>query len=237
MTAAASTDSIWSPLRQPAFRGLWSGSALYFTDNAMQAMAASWLMVESTGSSFLAALVQTAVFLPMFLLVLPAGVLADTSDRRRLIVRALIVQMAIVYLLAMFAMLQWAGPAALLIFTFAAGCCTALLSPAWNTTVADAVPRQDMPQAITAMSIAWNSARALGPSIAGFIFAAVGAGWVFALSAATILAMLHAVRRHPPRPHAQTRLPTERLVGGTLAALRYARYSRMILAQLLRTVA
>jgi len=235
--ATASSDSLWSPLRRPAFRGLWTGSALYFTGNAMQAMAASWLMVELTGSSFLAALVQTAVFLPMFLLVLPAGVLADTTDRRNLIIKSLSVQAGIMAVLALLAMAGWAGPAVLLLFTFAAGCCTALLSPAWNTTVADAVPREEMPQAITATSIAWNSARAIGPSVAGFIFAALGAGWVFVVTVAAVLALIHAVRRWPPKPHAKSPLPTERLVGGTLAALRYARYSPIILAQLLRTVA
>jgi MFS family permease len=237
VTRPPATDSLWAPLRQPAFRGLWSGSALYFTGNAMQVMAASWLMVEQTGSSFLAALVQTAVFLPMFLLALPAGVLADTTDRGRLISRALVVQAGIILVLAALAMAGWAGPATLLLFTFAAGCCTALLSPAWNTTVADAVPREDMPQAITAMSIAWNSARALGPSIAGFVFAALGAGWVFATVVASVFAMIYVVRRWPPKPHAKSQLPTERLWGGTLAALRYARHSRLILAQLLRTVA
>src|SRR5687768_11326606 len=89
VTSTTTSDSLWSPLRQRAFRGLWTGSAFYFTGNAMQTMAAAWLMVEVTGSSFLAALVQTAVFLPMFLLALPAGVMADTTDRRTLILRAL----------------------------------------------------------------------------------------------------------------------------------------------------
>jgi len=231
------SNSILAPLRLPAFRGLWTGSAIYFTGNAMQVMAASWLMVELTGSSFLAALVQTAVFLPMFLLALPAGVLADTMDRRRLIVWALSVQMGVVAALSMLALLGWAGPAALLLFTFAAGCCTALLSPAWNTSVADAVPRADMPQAITAMSIAWNSARAVGPSIAGFVFAWLGAGWVFAVTVASALMMMYVVRRWPPAPHAKSPLPAERLWSGTVAGLRYARHSPVILAQLVRTVA
>lgn len=234
---SSASHSLWSPLRLPAFRGLWAGSAVYFIGNAMHVMAASWLMVELTGSSFLAALVQTAVFLPMFLLALPAGVLADTTDRRGLIQRSLGVQVGIVLLLALLALLGWAGPATLLLFTFAAGCCTALLSPAWNTSVADTVPREDMPQAITAMSIAWNSARALGPSIAGFIFAALGAGWVFALSVVSALLMMQAVRRWPPAPHVTSKLPAERLWSGTVAGLRYARHSPMILAQLLRTVA
>ncbi len=233
----AAPNSLWSPLRLPAFRGLWAGSAIYFTGNAMQVMAASWLMVELTGSSFLAALVQTAVFFPMFLLALPAGVLADTTDRRRLILFSLGVQAAITVLLSLLALLGWAGPGTLLVFTFAAGCCTALLSPAWTTSVADMVPREDMPQAITAMSIAWNSARALGPSIAGFVFAALGAGWVFALAVVSALVMMQAVRRWPPAAHVKSPLPAERLWSGTVAGLRYARHSPMILAQLLRTVA
>jgi MFS family permease len=234
---SSASPSLWSSLRFPAFRGLWAGSAIYFTGNAMQVMAASWLMVELTGSSFLAALVQTAVFLPMFLLALPAGVLADTMDRRSLILKSLGVQVGILVLLSLLAFAGWAGAATLLVFTFAAGCCTALLSPAWNTSVADTVPREDMPQAITAMSIAWNSARALGPSIAGFVFAWLGAGWVFALAVASALAMVQAVRRWPPAPHAKSPLPAERLWSGTIAGLRYARHSPMILAQLLRTVA
>ena len=234
---STATHSLWSPLRLPAFRALWAGSAIYFTGNAMQVMAASWLMVELTGSSFLAALVQTAVFLPMFLLALPAGVLADTTDRRLLILRSLAVQVCVVAVLSLLAVLGWAGPATLLVFTFAAGCCTALLSPAWNTSVADTVPRQDMPQAITAMSIAWNSARALGPSIAGFVFAWLSAGWVFALTVASAVAMVQVVRLWPPAPHAKSLLPAERLWSGTVAGLRYARHSPLILAQLLRTIA
>ncbi len=236
MTVAAS-HSLWSPLRIPAFRGLWGSSAVYFIGNAMQAMAASWLMVEMTGSSFLAALVQTAVFLPMFLLSLPSGVLADTTDRRRLILSALAVQAAVVVMLALLVLAGVAGPGTLLFFTFVAGCCTALFSPAWNSTVADTVPRADMPQAITAMSIAWNTARAIGPALAGVVFAALGAGWVFAMAVASSLVMMQAIRKWPPRPHPQSRLPAERLWGGTLSGLRFARHSRIVLAQLLRTMA
>jgi MFS family permease len=229
--------SIWSPLRLPAFRGIWFSSAIYFIGNAMQAMAASWLMVELTGSSFLAALVQTAVFLPMFLLSLPSGVLADTTDRRRLILSALGVQAATVIALALLVLAGVAGPVTLLFFTFAAGCCTALFSPAWNSTVADTVPREDLPQAITAMSMAWNGARALGPALAGLVFALLGPGWVFALAVASGLVMMQAIRRWPPKPHPQSRLPAERLWGGTLSGLRFARHSQIILAQLLRTMA
>jgi MFS family permease len=233
----SAAPSIRATLRHAAFRALMGGGTVYFIGNAMQAMAAAWLMVEITGSSFLAALVQTAVFLPMFLLALPAGVMADTTDRRRLILTALAVQAAVVALLALLFLLGWAGAATLLLLTFVTGCCTAMLSPSWNSAIVDAVPRDELPQAITAIGISYNSARALGPAMAGFVFSHAGAGWVFVLAVLGVLALLESVRRHPPRPHLPSRLPAERLWGGMLSALRFARHSQTVLAQLVRTVA
>jgi len=233
----ASSPSPWSALRHPPFRGLWQSGAAYFIGNAMQAMAAAWMMVELTGSSFLAALVQTAVFLPMFLLALPAGVLADTTDRRRLILIALMVQASTASLLALTVLMDAAGPGSLLFLIFIAGSCTAVLSPAWNSAVGDSVPRAELPQAIIAVAIAYNAARALGPALAGVVFAQLGAGWIFVIAVATTLVMLAGIRRWPPRPHPPSRLPAERLWGGILSALRFARHSEIILAQLVRTVA
>lgn len=234
MTANA---SIWTTLRHPTFRTLWLSGGFYFVGNAMQAMAAAWMMVELTGSAFLAALVQTAVFLPMFLLALPAGVLADITDRARLIRRALVTQAATGILLAALLLGGWAGPGTLLVLIFVAGCCTALLSPAWNSMLIDAVPRDEMAQAITCNAIAFNAARALGPALAGVVFAQVGGSWNFALAVLTVMAMLGVLHRHPPMPHPPSRLPAERLWGGVLSALRFARHSHPVFAQLVRTVA
>ena len=241
----AGGGSIRATLRHRTFRHLWMASGLYFIANAMQAMAAAWLMVELTGSSFLAALVQTAVFLPMFVLSLPAGVLADTTDRRRLIIGALLAQALVVVVLSGLMLGGWGGPTVLLLFTFIAGCCTAMLSPAWNSAVGDVLPRDELPQAIIAMSIAYNGARALGPALAGLVYGLahtqggtlVGGGTVFALAVAGTLVMAWTVHRHPPKPHPPSRLPPERMWGGMLSGLRYAWHSQMILAQLVRTAA
>jgi MFS family permease len=232
---ATSPHSIRATLRHTAFRALLAGGTVYFVGNAMQAMAAAWLMVELTGSSFLAALVQTAVFLPMFLLALPAGVLADTTDRRRLMLAALLVQALLVALMALLFLLGQASAAALLVLTFLSGCCTAMLSPSWNSGIVDVVPRDELPQAITAIGISYNTARALGPALAGLVFAQFGAGWVFALTVVGVLVLFESVRRYPPRPHPPSRLPAERLWGGMLSALRFARHSETVLAQLVRT--
>ncbi|MFN3494052.1 MAG: MFS transporter [Hydrogenophaga sp.] len=232
-----SPQSIWSPLRQPAFRGLWLCGAVFFVGAGMQTMAAAWLMVELTGSSFLAALVQTAVFLPMFLLALPAGVLADTTDRRRLISGALLAQVAACALLAVLVLAGWGGPTSVLFLVFVCGCCTAAITPAWNSSVVDPVPRAEWPQAITAISIAYNAARAIGPTLAGLLFVRLGAGWVFMVTVFTTLVMWESIRRWPPKAHPPSTLPPERLWGGTLSGLRFAWHSRLILAQLVRVMA
>jgi MFS family permease len=229
--------SIRATLRHRPFRALLGGGTVYFIGNAMQAMAAAWVMVENTGSSFLAALVQTAVFLPMFLLALPAGVMADTTDRRRMMLLALTAQASVVALMALLFLLGHAGATTLLLLTFVAGCCTAMLSPSWNSAIVDVVPREELPQAITAIGISYNSARALGPAMAGWVFAQAGAGSVFMFAVAGILVLMECVRRFPPRPHPPSRLPAERLWGGMLSALRFVRHSETVLAQLVRTVA
>ena len=234
MTPAPST---WSTLRHRPFRGLWGTGGAYFIGNAMQTMAAAWMMVEVTGSSFLAALVQTAVFLPMFLFALPAGVLADTTDRRRLILAALGVQAVMGTLLAALVLAGAAGPGTLLILIFVSGSCTAVLSPAWNSAIGDSIPRAELPQAITAVAIAYTAARAVGPALAGVVFALAGAGWIFGIAVLSTLTMMQGIRRWPPRPHPPSRLPAERLWGGILSALRFARHSKIILAQLVRTSA
>ena len=242
---AQPSAAIWVTLRHPTFRHLWIASTLYFVANAMHGMAASWLMVELTGSSFLAALVQTAVFLPMFVLALPAGVLADTTDRARLMLAALGLQALSVAVLAVLLLAGWGGPATLLLFTAITGCCTAMLTPAWNSAVGEILPRDELPQAIIAMSIAYNSARAVGPALAGVAYG-LGSGWggpligggtVFSLALAGTLVMAWNLHRRPPRPHPPSRLPPERLWGGTLAGLRYAWHAETILAQLVRTAA
>ena len=235
--ASPAPPSIRATLRHRSFRAVLGGGTVYFVGNAMQAMAAAWLMVEITGSSFLAALVQTAVFLPMFLLALPAGVMADTTDRRRLMLWSLGVQAALVALMALLFLLGMAGATTLLLLTFAAGCCTAMLSPSWNSAIVDVVPRDELPQAITAIGISYNSARALGPARAGYVYAHVGPGWVFVMTVVGVLVLFETMRRYPPRPHPPSRLPAERLWGGMLSALRFARHSQTVLAQLVRTVA
>ena len=191
MTIPLAPASIRHTLRaNPVFRGLCAGGLLYFIGNAMQVMAASWLMVELTGSSFLAALVQTAVFLPMFLLSLPAGVLADVTDRRRLLVIALVAQAALVTLLTVLLLLDGPGHGAAAVHLrrrlLHGAAVAGLEHQRWPTRCRARTCRRRSPS----MSIACNSARALGPSMAGFVFASWAATGCSRIAVLTALLMM-----------------------------------------------
>ena len=163
--------------------------------------------------------------------------LADIADRNRLVLPRSPCYIVTAAVLTLLAILGYAGPSLLLAFTFVMGCCTALLSPAWTSSVMDTIDRDQMPQAITLISMAFNGARAVGPALAGLIFATAGSGVVFALAVAAALTLTVAVRRHPPHPHPASKLPPERLWGGMASGLRYAWHSPTVFAQLVRTIA
>src|ERR1051326_1963527 len=75
--------SAWAPLKEPLFRSLWGAAVISYIGTWMQNVGAGWLMTQLTTSPLMVALVQAATTLPVFLVILPAGALADMVDRRR----------------------------------------------------------------------------------------------------------------------------------------------------------
>src|SRR5579864_2846271 len=78
-------DAAWAPLREPLFRSLWIAAVISYTGTWMQNVGAGWLMTQLTPSPLMVGLVQAACSIPVFLVVLPAGALADMVDRRRIL--------------------------------------------------------------------------------------------------------------------------------------------------------
>jgi MFS family permease len=76
----------WAPLRIAVFRWLWLGALVSNVGTWMQTVGAQWLLVHQANAATLVSLVQTAQALPILLLAMPAGVLADSFDRRRLLI-------------------------------------------------------------------------------------------------------------------------------------------------------
>src|ERR1700722_1666643 len=80
--------SPWAPLGEPLFRSLWIASVISYAGTWMQNVGAGWLMTQMTTNPLMIGLVQAASALPVFLVILPAGALADLVDRRRFLLLA-----------------------------------------------------------------------------------------------------------------------------------------------------
>jgi len=226
----------WAPLRHGGFRGLWSAALFAYVAFWMQTVAGAWLMISLHASPLLVALMQTAASLPMFLWSLPAGVLADLFDRRRLILGTQGLICATMALLAVLSFADAIGPAGLLMLTFVIGTGLALNGPAWQAAMSESVPRDELAQALTLVGIAYNIARAVGPAAAGAVQAFSGPGAVFAINAVAYGAALLLVWRvRPPTP--AMHLPPERLLSGMRTGLQYAANASAVRSPLLRTAA
>jgi MFS family permease len=199
----------------------------------MQTVGAQWLLVRAAHAAILVSLVQTADMLPDVLFGIVGGVLADTLDRRRLLIA---VQGGLAVAGAALAALTLAGqisPALLLMFTFVIGSGSVLVTPAYQSLVPELVPREDVPGAVQLNSINVNIARAVGPAIAGILIAHLGVGAVFALNAGTFLIYGIVVALWRPSSDTTPHLP-ERFLSALRAGGRYVRYAPVVRRILLR---
>lgn len=227
--------SSWAPLRIRAFRILWLAQLGSNIGTWMQTVAAQWLLVSHAHAAELVSLVQTASLLPVFFLSLPAGVLADVIDRRRLLYVTTTVMALAVGVLAVLTGTGAISPALLLAFTFLVGCGSALTSPAWQAIQPDLVPREQIPSAAALGSITVNGARAVGPALAGFLVAWVGPAPVFALNAISFLGIAAATLAWK-EPRSARRHEAERFGEALAAGLRYLRSAPGVRRVILRSV-
>ena len=204
------SPSTWAPLRRKVFRALWAAQLFANIGTWMQVVGAQWLLIGEPNATTLVALVQTAISLPLVLLALPSGVLADVFDRRRLLIGAQTYQGLVAVSMAAITLSGRMTPVLLLTMTFALSCGAALMIPAWQAIQPDLVPREQIPSAMALSGVNINVARAVGPAIAGALVAAAGAGWVFAVNAVSFVAAATLVGRwRQPTKAAET---PERLV-------------------------
>ncbi|KPF73707.1 ABC transporter permease [alpha proteobacterium AAP81b] len=227
---AAPTDR---PLAVPIFRAVWIASLVSNFGSMIQSVGASWSMIAMGASPHLVALVQASTTLPIMLLALAAGAIADNRDRRQVMLAAQLFMFAVSALLAAASFMGALSPWALLGFTFLIGCGSAFNAPAWQASVGDMVPRPAVAGAVALNSINFNVARSLGPAIGGAIVAAAGAGVAFLVNALTYLGLVTVLARwrpvYPPRT-----LPPESLGEAMAAGIRYVRMSPDIAVVLLR---
>lgn len=225
-------DSPWAPLRRRIFLTLWLAQLGSNLGTWMQTVGAQWYLVERNASAALVSLVQTANLAPSLLLGLVAGVLADAFDRRRLILGSNLFAAGAAGLMAVIAALGLLGPDALLLYTFLIGCGVALSAPAWQAVTPSLVPRAEIPAAAALGSAAVNTARAVGPAVAGVLVSWAGPAFVFGLNALSFVGTAAAVYSWKSSPVQEER----EHVGEALAAgMRYIRAAPRIRRILLRS--
>ncbi|HVK38329.1 MAG TPA: MFS transporter [Candidatus Kapabacteria bacterium] len=230
------TDSPWSPLRNRLFRALWIASAASSIGTWMQNIGGEWMMTTLAPTPLMVALMQTAGFLPTFLLALPAGALADIIDRRRLLLFAQTWMLLASATLALVTLLGVVTPLVLLLVTFAIGLGAAMNAPAWQAIVPELVSRRELPHAVSINTIAYNIARAIGPALGGAIIAATGPAAVFVLNTVSYIGVLTVLYRWR-REREESVSPSERVVGAMRAGLRYVRHATELRSVLARAIA
>jgi predicted MFS family arabinose efflux permease len=187
------TAGAWAPLRHREFALLWAAALVSNIGSWMHDLAAGWLMTTLDPTPYMVAMVQAAGTLPVCLLALPAGTLADRMDRRRLLIVVQCAMLVLALLLGLLVLGGDAGIATLLLVTLGIGACMAVMSPTWQSIVPALVSRQELPQAIALHAVGMNISRAIGPALAGLIIAAFGIAWPFLLNALSFLAVIAAL--------------------------------------------
>ena len=228
-------SSAWAPLRLPVFRLLWT---TWLTANIcmwMNEVAAAWLMTTLTTSPVMVALVQSASTLPVFLLGLPSGALADILNRRRWFVFTQFWVAANALLLFTALVSGWMSPPLLLALTFINGVGLALRWPVYAAILPELVPRQELATAIALNGIGMNTSRVVGPVIAGALIASFGTAYVFLLNAVLSVAAGFAITRWRSSPKASV-LPGERFLGAMRIGFQYVAQSHAMRAVLVRIV-
>jgi MFS family permease len=229
----AAPPSPWAPLSQPVFRMLWSSWLAANICMWMNDVAAAWLMTSLSDSAVMVALVQTASTLPVFMLGVPSGALADILDRRRYFMATQFWVAGVAIVLCVASVSGVLSASLLLLLTFANGIGLAMRWPVFAAIVPELVPRVQLPAALALNGIAMNASRIIGPVIAGALLAAAGSAYVFLLNALLSLASAFVIMRWRSAQKLSA-LPGERFLGAIRVGLQYVAQSPRMHVALLR---
>jgi MFS family permease len=229
------TEGIAAPLRHAVFRRIWFASLVSNLGILIQGVGAAWAMTQMTSSADKVALVQTALMLPIMLIAMPAGAIADMHDRRIVALISLGIALVGATVLTVLAWLGLVTPNILLALCFVVGSGMALFGPAWQASVSEQVPAETLPAAVALNGISYNIARSFGPAIGGLVVATAGAVAAFAVNAVLYLPLM-VVLFLWNRTHEPSRLPRERLNRAIVSGVRYIANSPSIRIVLIRTL-
>lgn len=236
VSPAQPSASAWQPLHQRVFRMLWIATVVSNIGSWMSDIGVNWTMLSLSADPLAVALVQAASSLPMFLFVLPAGVLADIIERRKILLFSQVWSFCAAAGLALLSFTGNVTPEVLLAATFLLSTGAALSSPAFQAIVPDLVDKQELSPAIALNSLGINISRAIGPALGGLILSFAGPWMVFLLNALSVVGVAVVLHRWKPQATVQ-RLPPEHFFTAIRGGLRYVHAAPVLQNVLARTVA
>lgn len=222
-----------APLQRSAYRGLWLAWLMANMTMWIHEVSAAWLMTQLSSSAVMVSLVQTAATLPIFVLGIASGALADIVDRRRYFAAT---QLWVCVTAMLLAVLQLSGSMSaelLLVLTFANGIGLALRWPVFSAIIPEVVSRDELPAALALGSISMNLSRIVGPVVAGALLATAAPGLVFLLNAVLAALALWLILRWKSEQRTSA-LPGERFVGAMRVGLQHVRHSRRMRVVIMR---
>jgi predicted MFS family arabinose efflux permease len=184
----ASLRRVFKAFQYRDFRLMWFGACTSSIGTWMQIVAQGWLIYRLSHSAFLLALDQFLAGIPIFLLSLIGGVVADRTERRKILLVSQYVQMACAGILTVLVATEVVRVWQILSLSFVAGVAQSFGGPAYQALIPTLVDREDMPNAIALNSIQFNLAVTVGPALAGITLARLGEKWCFGLNALSFVA-------------------------------------------------
>jgi MFS family permease len=234
VTLEPTRPSAFAPLRTRIFLAIWIAAMTSNIGSLIQSVGEKWQMTQLTPSTFLVALIETGTTLPILLLGLAAGAIADIVDRRRWLITTQVFMMGVAGVLSVLTFLHMITPGILFAMAMLIGIGSSLSMPAFQAIVPEILPKQDLSGGVALNSAGYNISRAIGPALGGLIVGWLGAGWAFLLNAISFLAVVVVMWRWKRQVPAHD-LPSERFLGAMKVGFRYVRHSRPLQIILVRT--
>src|SRR3982074_1958762 len=218
------TNSSWAALRNHVFGRLWIASVISGTCVAAHDNAATYMINTLAASPFLISLISTVASLPFFLFTLPAGALADSVNRKRLLCAINLWLAAAAVALAILGWLNLLSPCLILTSVFFLGVGFACNAPTWTSIVPQVVSDAELPSAATLSGLQFNISGIIGPALGGLLVPLAGANFIFALNAACFLLVVLAARQWK-QPSLPAKLPSENFSESFGTVIHYVRYA------------
>lgn len=190
-----SDSGAFAPLATPIFRYFWIASIISNLGTWVHEVGAQWLMTTLNSAPEMVAAVRVAMAVPMMLTAIPAGVIADRIDRRKILIATQCVLLMTASTLATLTLTGSMTSWLLLVLTFVSGIAMVFHVLTWQSAIPELIPRSQLSRAVSLGSISFNLARSVGPALGGLLIALIGIWSAFAFNALSFAGVLFVLFR------------------------------------------